>query len=386
MTNREKDKIILVVQSLRTGGAERYMTGLANALSKSKKVFLILEDDIREIEVNPDVSICVANKTQFKKSLKLSMACSAYSIIKKIGRFNKFERDLGKYIYWRGSSEKIWNLIEDIGTVDVISMMTDINIKLLMGAKRHNNHLFPIHCNAPQDIDASGKELTALVERYYPMATKVVMPTESMKVLFPKNIQEKTVIIANPLPNGLPSKYNGVRKKRIVNFCRLSPVKNIPMLFEAFKKFHINHPDYYVEIFGNGEEKEKLLSFIKEHHLEEAIYLRPFNSNIHECIVDSTMYVSTSNYEAFSNSVLEAMAIGIPVIATDCPSGGSRAMITNGVNGLLIPVGDVDSLYHAMIYIAENGVEAEKMANEAIKVRDEYSQENIADQFLNMLI
>lgn len=386
MVNKEKDKIILVVQSLRTGGAERYMTGLANALSKSKKVFLIIEDDIREIEINPDVSVCVVNKKMLKKSLRLSMVCKTYSILTKIGGFDKIKKKLGEYIYWRSSSEKIWELIDDIGAVDVISMMTDINIKVLMGAKRHSNHLYPIHCNAPQDEDASGKELTVLVERYYPLATKVVMPTESMKILFPNNIQEKTVIIANPLPKGLPSKYNGIRKKRIVNFCRLSPVKNIPMLIEAFKKFHINHSDYFIEIFGDGEEKEKLLSLIKKYHLEDAIYLRPFNSNIHQCIVDSAMYISTSNYEAFSNSVLEAMAIGIPVIATDCPSGGSRAMITNGVNGMLIPVGNVDALYHAMCYIAEHDVEAEEMVDKAIKVRDEYSQDHIADQFLDMMI
>ena len=96
------------------------------------------------------------------------------------------------------------------------------------------------------------------------------------------------------------------------------------------------------------------------------------------------MFVLTSDYEGVSNSLMEALAMGIPVIATDCPIGGSRTCIKDGYNGLLISVGDADGLCHAMLKLSENSELSEYISNNAIKIRKENNAEIIARKIINL--
>ncbi len=80
--------------------------------------------------------------------------------------------------------------------------------------------------------------------------------------------------------------------------------------------------------------------------------------------------------------MLEALAMGIPSICTDCPIGGARSYIEHEKNGLLIPVGDKDALVNAMVKIASNDAFAEQLSKNAVGVRDKYSVRSIAEQFL----
>ena len=97
------------------------------------------------------------------------------------------------------------------------------------------------------------------------------------------------------------------------------------------------------------------------------------------------MYVLSSDYEGIPNSLLEAMAMGMPVISTDCPIGGASMLIEHGVNGLLIPVGDSEKLHSAMHYFAKNPETAEQCAREAAKIRKRLSVKQICDQWLEYI-
>ena len=94
------------------------------------------------------------------------------------------------------------------------------------------------------------------------------------------------------------------------------------------------------------------------------------------------MFVLSSDYEGISNSMIEALALGLPVISTDCPIGGSRAYIQDGVSGLLTGVGNRKELALAMCKVAENPAFAEKLSRNAIKVKETFSLVKIADRFL----
>ena len=97
------------------------------------------------------------------------------------------------------------------------------------------------------------------------------------------------------------------------------------------------------------------------------------------------MFVSSSDYEGISNSMIEAMAIGLPTICTDCPAGGARAIIKDHENGILVPVNDVEAMYKAMKEIAENEELAEKISFNGTKLKEELSVDKIVNQWLEII-
>lgn len=139
--------------------------------------------------------------------------------------------------------------------------------------------------------------------------------------------------------------------------------------------------DYRLVIYGDGPEREDILSYIKLRNLSDSVDLFHNCSDVHEKIIKSSMFVSSSNYEGLSNSMLEAMAIGLPTICTDCPCGGARMVIKNNINGLLVPTGDKDSLAVAMEKIAKNQQLSQKLSNNSKKLRDMLSLDKIAKQW-----
>ena len=97
------------------------------------------------------------------------------------------------------------------------------------------------------------------------------------------------------------------------------------------------------------------------------------------------MFVSSSDFEGMSNSMLEAMGMGLPTICTDCPAGGARAIIKDHENGILVPIKDVESMYRAMKEVAENKELAEKLSVNGTKLRDELSVDKIVSQWLEVI-
>ena len=119
--------------------------------------------------------------------------------------------------------------------------------------------------------------------------------------------------------------------------------------------------------------------------LEDKVVLKGFSNNVHKEIVNAMMYISSSDYEGISNSMLEAMAIGLPTICTDCPIGGARQVIKSQDNGILIPIGDVSALTNAMFKIVENKDFRDFLSTNAIKVRQIYDMENICREWEKVL-
>lgn len=194
-----------------------------------------------------------------------------------------------------------------------------------------------------------------------------------------------TAVIPNPLKGSLPEPFSGERRHEIVNFCRLNKQKNIPLLLESFKMLLKDHPDYTLRIYGRGDEKNNLIALSREKGLEKSVIFEDFAPDVHERIRDAAMYVCSSDFEGLSNSMLEALAIGLPSVCTDCEGGGARMIIRNGENGLLTPIGNSNALYKAMKKLADDPVYAAKLGSEAAKIRQELSIEKITDQWEAMI-
>ena len=229
------------------------------------------------------------------------------------------------------------------------------------------------------------------IQKYYTQIIAAVFQTREAQDAYPENVREKGVVISNPIKSDLPKPFIGVRNKNITTFCRISLQKNLPVLIEAYSILHKEYPEYKLRIIGDAlnEEGKEVQRAIKEQikqlELEDAVDLLPFSANVHNDIIEDFMYVNSSDYEGISIAMLEAMAIGMPVVCTDCPIGGAHATIQNEVNGLLVPVGDAQVMYLAMKQIIEDEELAPRLSSNAAKLRETLSLENIAKQWMELL-
>ena len=200
-------------------------------------------------------------------------------------------------------------------------------------------------------------------------------------------------VINNPIFNQLPQPFTGTRQKRIVNFCRISPQKNLGLLIESFELFYKENKDYSLHIYGDVSVDvpsdysylEMLVEMIKKKRLENAVFLHSSREDIHQVILDSAMFVSSSDFEGLSNSMLEAMAIGMPCICTDCMGGGTREVMIDHENGLIVPMKDKNEMFRAMKEFADNPELAKTCGRNATKIRELLSTDNIVKQWIKVL-
>lgn len=173
----------------------------------------------------------------------------------------------------------------------------------------------------------------------------IVFQTKEAMNYFAKNIKKKSVVIHNPVyikKNDFQSivEYD----KRIVNVGRLNEQKNQELLIDAFAKISDLYPEYVLEIYGDGPLKKKLQKKIEDNGLSDRVKLMGAHKDVINRIYGARLFVLSSSYEGMPNALLEAMSIGVPVISSDCPCGGPKEIIEDGINGYLFEVENVDSL------------------------------------------
>lgn len=179
----------------------------------------------------------------------------------------------------------------------------------------------------------------------------------------------------------MPRRFMVRRYRNILSLLPILLTLNFRLPIRGFSKFAHNHPDYVLKIFGDGPLRPKLEELAANLSVSDRVVIRGFTSHIYDEMAKAGMYISTSDFEGISNSMLEAMAMGMPSIVTDCPVYGARMFIHNKENGILIPVGDADSLAHAMADVADHPAEAEKLARNAVLLRNTLSAEKILQQW-----
>lgn len=127
---------------------------------------------------------------------------------------------------------------------------------------------------------------------------------------------------------------------------RLEPQKDFGLLIRAFGRVHAEIPCRLL-ILGDGSERDMLTALVAQLGLGDSVQMPGFAPNPHAYVARAALLVLSSRFESLANVVIEAMALGTPVVATDCPSGPAEAL-DRGRYGTLVPVGDVDRLAEAM--------------------------------------
>ena len=175
-----------------------------------------------------------------------------------------------------------------------------------------------------------------------------------------------------------------VRKKTVVQSGRLVDFKNQPMLIEASLKVHEKHPDYDLKIYGGDSfdgTKEILEKLIQEHHAESYITLMGASDSLEKQLPEASVYAFSSDWEGLPNALLEAMALGMPIVATDCPCGGPRTVMTNEVDGLLVPIKDPEAMAQGICRLIEDRELAERLGENARKISEKANGKAIIEQW-----
>lgn len=219
----------------------------------------------------------------------------------------------------------------------------------------------------------------------FPRADGCVFQTEGARDFFAPRLQDNSRIILNPIHD----KYIGVpkpekRTKTIVQSGRLVDFKNQPMLIRAFVKVHEKHPEYDLKIYGGDSfdgTKEILENLIQENNAQDYIHLMGASDSLERDMADAALFAFTSDWEGLPNALMEAMALGLPIVATDCPCGGPRTIMTNEVDGLLIPIKNEQALENGINRLIEDTVLAERLGTEARKIADKANGQAVFEQW-----
>lgn len=219
----------------------------------------------------------------------------------------------------------------------------------------------------------------------FPRADGCVFQTEGAREFFAPRLQKNSRIILNPIN----PKYIGVpapvkRTKTVVQSGRLVDFKNQPMLIRAFIKVHEKHPDYDLKIYGGDSfdgTREILEGLIEKHRAQDYIHLMGASDTLEKDLADAALFAFTSDWEGLPNALMEAMALGLPIVATDCPCGGPRTIMTNEADGLLIPIKDEKALEDGINRLIENPDLAERLGGEARKIARRANGEAVFEQW-----
>lgn len=203
-----------------------------------------------------------------------------------------------------------------------------------------------------------------------------------------KNIEVPVAIIPNPFvakTNVRCASYDK-REMIIASHGRLNIFqKRQDVLIDAFALLIKDYPDYKLQIFGGQMEgdtdEERLKTQIRRLGLVGKVELMGVSKKPQEDIKDAMVWVSTSDFEGISNALMDAMAIGIPCVATDCSPGGAAFLIKDKVNGLLVEKGNPVAVYKGIKYMIEHPQEADEMGRKALEIEDDLDSDKIAEQW-----
>jgi len=224
-----------------------------------------------------------------------------------------------------------------------------------------------------------------LIPLLFPRAEGAVFQTEEQRDFFTKSLSGISEVILNPVHNKYILKELPAQKeKMVIHSGRLVGFKNQEMLVRAFIKVHEKHPDYKLLIYGRDSldgTKEKLESIISRNNADEYVKLMGPSDELEKIIPKAEIYAFSSYYEGLPNALIEAMAMRMPIVATDCPCGGPRTLIKHGENGLLIPVNDEEAMVNSLCRLIEDKEYARRLGENAGKISKRVNEDAIIEQW-----
>ena len=359
--------IAFVISSLSSGGAERVLSLLANEFIKKgyqvfiitickDEIFYILDEKIQIIELN----LCGISTN------KLEALKRNFKIVKELRKCLKIIKPSC--------------IISFMNSTNIYSILANFHLKSKLIISEHIDYRFvklSFFWSIQQKI-------------FYRFSDTLVSVSKGVDQNFKYlNIQKRTVI-SNPVDTSILVKSNcnddstDIEKYKdyMIAVGRLEHQKRFDVLIKSFSL--LKDKSKKLLIFGNGSLKNDLLLLIQKLNLRHRVFLMGRVTNPYYVMKNALFLVLSSQYEGFGNVIIESMSCGTPVISFDCPSGPSE-IIENEVNGVLVENQNVEQLAFQMQRLIDDKDLREKLSHEAIKVKEKYSIEKIANEWEDLI-
>jgi len=212
-----------------------------------------------------------------------------------------------------------------------------------------------------------------------------VFQTVDAQQWFPKALQKKSTIIYNPVKADFYHVDYRPEPKRVVTFGRLIKQKNHQMLINAFRLVVDKFENASLHIYGEGVLKEELNELISSLKLEKHVFLEGRCYNVWDELSRASLFVLSSDVEGSPNALMEAMAVGVPSISTDCPCGGPQMLLGNTRAGFLVSLNAPNEMANSIIRILESSELRNEMSKLAKAVANHFQENTVCRDWQNYL-
>ena len=363
----KRKKILFVIPSLAGGGAERLLVLLAKYLDRNRfrLVFVVFNtENAHQPDWSSDAPVICLNKKN---------------------RFDFF------YLIWSFS-----RIIKQEEPSLIFSFLTYTNYLTVLARDLANSRI-PLFLSEHSNLKWSLKNQKfkgikkILIRSLYPKATGIISVSKGVKenlITGYKVPENKCFVIYNMVDIERIRKVANEEISHpwfkenipIIIACgRLTAPKNYPLLLEAMSLI-LKKNNARLLILGEGEERSRLEKYARELGISRNIAFLGFRTNPFKYISRAKVFVLSSLWEGFGDVIIEAMACGVPVISTRCPSGPDE-IITNGINGLLVPVGDVDALAEAILRLLKDEVLRRRLAEAGRRRAEDFRVEKMVVEY-----
>ena len=364
-------KIVYCIHSLsNSGGMERIVTEKANALA----------------EMGHQITIVTAEQKAKKTFFSLYPTVSHYDLDVNYSANRGLITKLFQYPYKKYLHKKrLSNLLMKIRPDIAISTMGN-EFLFLYKIKDGSKKIIEIHFAKEYRMKYKRGKLWRLIDIYRSKQEenkvskyeKFVILTHEDKSSWRK--VNNIVVIPNFITS-IPLQQAKLDEKVCLAIGRLSYQKGFDRLIKAWRIVHESFPSWKLQIYGSGELHDSLLNLINELHLNQVISINPPISQIEIAYLNSSVFLLTSHYEGLPMVLLEALSYGIPVVSFACKCG-PRDLISDGLNGFIVPDGDIRNFANKVILLLEDESLRKKMGLQAYQISLEYSKEKIMAKWI----
>jgi len=353
---------MIIIHSLKGGGAERAVVNLLKGLSRRDfSIRLLLYEEIFDYPLPENVEVITLHIRSSKNVLKFTKGF----ILKIISIARLIRKD---------KPDIIFSLLSGTNLIAILAkMLSGAHSKVIVSERNHpsislKNEMYGritrflmkyFYLKAERTIAVSCGIKKDLVENFK-------LPSEKIEVIYnPVDIEEIETLSIEEINHPWFNDEIPI----IISVGRLTKQKGYSYLIKAFSLVRQSLRCRLL-IIGRGEEEGNLVNMVNVLDLRNDTEFLGFQKNPFKYMEKSSLFVLSSLYEGFSNVIVEAMAVGLPVISTDCPSGPSE-IIEHGKNGILVRPEEEAALAQAILNVLTNDELRKKLSSEA-KIRAQY--------------